>query len=321
MRDILVIGIAAADVIAAPIDGYPSPGGLRTFSSLTLASGGCAVNVAIALARLGVPADVITRAGSDLFGAFLRGELEKHGVDPSGVVQDEGQSPFTFVALGTSGQRSFFHFRGSNDRLCAEDVPDAALARRRLVMVAGSMAMRRMDGGGTRRLLERARAAGARTLLDTVFVEGLPAAGWLEVLAPCLPLVDCFAPSLPEACAMTGLAEPAAIAARLMELGAGSVALKLDARGAFCRDAAGRETHVPACAVQVVDSTGAGDCFCAGLLAGLQKGLPLPEAARLGNAVAACGIEQKGATDGVPPLAEVRLRLAAGFGAGPAQAR
>lgn len=313
MRDILVIGIAAADAIAATIDDYPSPGGLCTFSSLTLASGGCAVNVAIALARLGVHGDLVTRVGSDLFGAFLRGELEKHGVDTSGVVLDEGQSPFTFVALGASGQRSFFHFRGSNDRLRCEDVADGALAGRKLVMVAGGMAMARMDAGGTRLLLERARAAGARTLLDTVFVEGLQAAGWLEVLAPCLPLVDCFAPSLPEARAMTGLAEPAAIAARLMELGAGSVALKLDARGAFCRDAAGLETHVPACDVRVVDTTGAGDCFCAGLLAGLREGLPLPEAARLGNAVAACGIQEKGATDGVPPLAEVRARLAAGF--------
>jgi len=85
------------------------------------------------------------------------------------------------------------------------------------------------------------------------------------------------------------------------------VVIKLDADGAFCREADGAETYVPAYRVDnVVDTTGAGDCWSAGFLAGLLDDLPVPEAAALGNATAAHCIQAPGASTGIVPLEQIR---------------
>lgn len=310
MRDILVIGISAVDIIGGGIDSYPPPGGVRFFDSLTLASGGCGVNVAIALGRLGVGCDLVTRVGTDRLGDFLVDELEGHGIDCSQVVRDpEEATPFTFVTLDHGGQRSFFHYRGTNDGLQPDDIDDGLLERRRWVMISGSLLMDRLDGAPTVELLKNARRAGARTLLDTVYVDALPTERWQELLVPCLPHLDLFAPSLPEAQRLTGCEEPDQVAARLREFGATGMVIKLDARGALVVEG-DRSFLVPAFPVdEVVDSTGAGDCFCAGLLAGLHLDLTLEHAARMGNAVAAHCIVAQGATAGVRSLAATQSFL------------
>jgi sugar/nucleoside kinase (ribokinase family) len=171
-------------------------------------------------------------------------------------------------------------------------------------MLSGAMIMERLDGEPCASLLRAARRQGAVTLLDTVFVEGFDTAAWQARLLPCLEQIDYFAPSLPEARALTGLDEPGRVVDRLLEFGARNVVLKLDAEGALLATKGGRRAHLPAYPVeQVVDSTGAGDSFCAGFLAGLATGRPPFEAARLGNAVAHHCIQARGATAGVPTLA------------------
>ena len=99
--------------------------------------------------------------------------------------------------------------------------------------------------------------------------------------------------------------------------GARNVIIKLGARGVFCLTEDGREQLVPAFPVpRVIDTTGAGDCWSAGFLAGLLENLAMPEAARLGNAVAAQGIQAAGATAGVQPLAVIREFMAGRGGQG-----
>jgi sugar/nucleoside kinase (ribokinase family) len=312
MNDILVIGIATVDALGRPIDDFPGPGGLRFFDQLTMSTGGCAINCSIALAKLGLPCDTIARVGADLLGDFIVAELARHGVNTAGMVRDpQASTAFTFVCVSTTGERCFFHTPGADARLSRADVPSAALHGRKFVFVAGTMVMDALDGEPTAALLAEARAAGATTLLDTVYVEAAPWAEWERRILPALPHVDYFIPSRAEARALSGLEDPSSIARQLQAHGARNVAVKLGAEGAFCRDAAGREEHVPAlCVPRVVDTTGAGDCWSAGFLAGLHEGLPMPQAARLGNAVAVHGIQAAGATAGVPSLAVVRGALA-----------
>jgi sugar/nucleoside kinase (ribokinase family) len=89
--------------------------------------------------------------------------------------------------------------------------------------------------------------------------------------------------------------------------GCRNAVIKLDAKGVFCRDASGRETSVPAYLVnKVVDTTGAGDSWCAGFITGLHAGQSIPEAAALGNAVAAHCIQAPGASTGIVPLAQIQ---------------
>jgi 2-dehydro-3-deoxygluconokinase len=85
------------------------------------------------------------------------------------------------------------------------------------------------------------------------------------------------------------------------------VVIKLDTDGAFVRTADGVEERVPAYHVEkIVDTTGAGDCWSAGFLTGLRAGEAVPDAALLGNAVAAHGIQAPGASAGIVTLDRVR---------------
>ena len=304
MADILCIGNAAADVIARTIDGYPPAGGMRTFPSLTLAAGGCAVNVAMALGRMGLGADLVVKLADDVFGRFLFDEARAAGVGCDAVrIVADGTSPFTFVAVHSGGERSFFHHPGTNATICPQDVDRRLLRQAKFCVLTGGMTLPHLQGEEAAGLLAEARQAGAVTIMETVYVD--QADWWREALDPCLPHLDYFAPSLPEARALTGADDPETIAQTLVDRGANNVVIKLAERGAYVRDTSGRAEIVPALTVDdVVDATGAGNCFVAGLVAGLHQGWPLSQAARLGNAVAAQCITTPGATTGVRVFSE-----------------
>jgi sugar/nucleoside kinase (ribokinase family) len=169
------------------------------------------------------------------------------------------------------------------------------------------MVMKTFDGLQTAHLLADVQKTGVKTLLDTVYLDNAPAKLWHDNIFPCLPVLDYFIPSQPEARAISGLNEPAEIARMFQDRGCKNVVIKLDVAGAFCRSADGTETAVPAYKVDnVVDTTGAGDCWSAGFLAGVKLGLSMPEAALLGNATAAHCIQAPGASTGIVPLDQIQ---------------
>lgn len=307
MPDILIVGIAVVDAVARTVDSFPVPGGLRFFDDLTFTTGGCAVNCSIALAKLGLGSDVVARVGADPLGDFVIAELTRNHVSPAHVVRDPGRSTsFSFVAVPSGGERAFIHTTGANATLRREDVALELLRGKRLVFVTGAMLMDALDGEPAAELLRVARAGGAVTLLDTVYVESLARRAWEKRVGPALKHLDYFIPSEPEARALSGLGDPGAAARAFRGAGARNVVIKLGAAGVLCLDEAGRETLVPAFHVpKVVDATGAGDCWAAGFIAGLREGRAFTEAARLGNAVAACGVQAPGATTGIRGMAQV----------------
>lgn len=307
MARILVIGIAVVDAVARPVDAYPAPGGLRLFDDLNLTTGGCAINCAIALAKLGVGVDVVSRVGRDVLGDFVVSELTRSGASSSAIVRDDSRpTSFSFVAVPTGGERSFLHTKGANSALCPADAPAGVVAGKSLVFVTGVMLMDALDGEPAAGLLAGTRARGARTILDTVYVEGLPSTQWQQRVIPSLRHLDYFIPSQAEAREIAGTSDMSEAARIFRREGASNVVIKLGARGVLCLDDSGQETLVPAFKVpQVVDTTGAGDCWAAGFLAGLDQGRPFVQAARLGNAVAALSVQAAGATTGIHSMDQV----------------
>ncbi len=306
MNDIVCVGICTVDAIGRTLNEYPPPGGLRLFDDLTITTGGNAVNCSIALARMGIPCSLVIKVGDDMLGRFVLSEAQRYNVDISGVIRDRGgtTTPFTFVCVHDGGQRSFLHTMGTNATLRLDEIDMNIVLRAKFCFVTGTMVMKTFDGPQTAELLRHARAAGAVTLLDTVYVDS--AGTWREMIEPCLPHLDYFIPSEPEATAITGATDPARMAASLQAGGCRNVVIKLGPAGAYWRDAEGRCGRCPAFAVpRVVDTTGAGDCWSAGFLAGLSRGESLPQAVDLGNATAAFSIQAVGASAGVPPVAEI----------------
>lgn len=305
--EVLVVGIAVVDAIARTVDQFPSPGGLRFFDQLTLATGGNAASCSIALARLGVRPSVVAQVGADALGDFVIAELARDHVDAEHVVRDQERSTsFSFVSVASGGERSFIHTAGANASLRESDVTGAALRSKRIVFVTGTMLMDSIDGEPTARVLRAARAAGARTVLDTVYVEAATTEEWRRRVLPTLPELDYFVPSEPEARAISGESDPARMADYFRAHGVSNIVIKLGAQGVYCVDRDNRRYSVPAFTVRnVVDATGAGDCWCAGFIAGLLRDEPIEAAARFGCAVAGVSIQGAGATTALRSVNQV----------------
>lgn len=299
---VVCLGIMVADLIGGPLVEMPERASLVLVEEMGLYPGGCAVNTAVALSRLGLPVKLIGKVGDDPLGEFLLADLGESGVDIQGVRRDKvlGTSA-TMVMIDPDGERRFVHYIGANAGLSDKDVDLTLVTEASILHVGGCLVMPGIDGKPMAWLLRTAKEAGVTTCADTAW----DASGhWLATLAPCLPYIDYFVPSLAEARAITGLDEPVAVAAALQESGVGVVALKMGAEGCLVLSEDGQVIRLPAYSVDVVDATGAGDAFAAGFIAGVYHRWPLEKAARLANAVGALCVTGSGAAGGVTTLDE-----------------
>lgn len=300
MPDVTCVGVLVADVIVQPVDAWPERGRLVLVDGIEVHTGGLAHTTGITLAKLGISTAVVGRVGADLFGAFLVDALVKNGIDAR-VRQDDGASTSaTVVTVATTGERSFLHLVGANAHLTPEDVPDDLLASSRVLHVGGYFILPGMDGQPAAGLLQCARAAGCRTSLDVAW----DARGrWMTLLAPCLPHLDFLFGNQDELANVTGIRDPARIAGLLRERGVGVVVVKIGADGTYVHGSEWRG-QVPAFAVEVIDTTGAGDAFCGGFLAGYLSGWGLERTTRFANAVGGLCVMAVGGTSGIRSMAE-----------------
>jgi sugar/nucleoside kinase (ribokinase family) len=298
--DVVCLGILVADAIARPVGELPERGSLGLVEEISLHGGGCALNTASALVRLGLSAGAAGKVGDDPLGGFLLALLDERGVGRDGVLTDPAvATSASIVLVDSSGERTFLHLPGASASLRAEELDRSYLFSGRCLHLAGALVMEALDGEPGAGLLAEARSRGLMTSLDTVW----DATGRWERVLPALPHVDLFAPSLAEGRAITGEEEPAAIASSLRERGVGAVVLKCGASGCYA-SGDGVEGALQAFPVTAVDGTGAGDAFVAGLLYGRLAGWSLERSARFANAVGALATMAVGAVEGVRGLEE-----------------
>lgn len=298
-KPIVCLGIMVADMVGRPLRAIPDPGRLVLVDEMSLHTGGCAVSAATALARLGLPVEVIGKVGADPLGDFLINALNQRGIGYSGVKRDDeiGTSA-TMAMVETDGERRFVHYIGANAALKIEDIDFDVVINASILHLAGALVMPGIDGEPTAEILRTAREAGVVTFLDTVWDD----TGRWDVISPCLPYIDYFVPSLPEGQAITGEQDPVAVGRALQERGVGVVGLKMGEDGCVVLGPQGEVLRIPAYKVEAVDATGAGDAFAAGFIAGVWHGWPLEKVARFANAVGALCVTGMGGSGGVTTL-------------------
>ena len=300
--DVLSLGIYVVDVLGRPIDQFPEKGKLALFDELEIHTGGCANNTALALARLGISVGAMGKIGTDAFGDLILQTLSDNGVDVTGMRQDSNDSTsFTFVAVASDGERTFYHYIGANGSLCVADLDWELIKTAKILHIAGAMVMPRFDGTPMANVLREAKAQGITTSLDTVY----DATGkWMATLEPCLQHVDIFMPSIVEAQHLTGLSECREITQFLRNnYDIDTIAIKMGENGSYVSTPE-TELSVPAYPVNVVDGTGAGDAYCAGFLAGMIMGWDLKATAELASATGAACVTAMGTSAGIQNLEE-----------------
>ena len=204
----------------------------------------------------------------------------------------------TAVLIDPSGERSFAHCVGA-PKLLDKSVMLAKLdlfARSRMMLIGYYSLMPNLDAD-LAEVFAAIRKTGCRTALDTAGDGGM-----MQPLDRILPNVDVYVPSYSEATHQTGETDPRKMIDVYRRCGApGMLGVKLGAKGALLSHAAGEYVEI-ACVPPpgpVVDTTGAGDSFLAGLLTGLLKGFDANRAGRLAAAVGACCVTGLGATAGL----------------------
>jgi sugar/nucleoside kinase (ribokinase family) len=140
-----------------------------------------------------------------------------------------------------------------------------------------------MQGAPSAALLKDAKAAGCITTLDLISAR----ADTLALVEPLLPHVDFFMPSIDEAAVMVGSDDPETCARFFIQKGAGACAISLGADGSYFLNMEGRQFSLPAFAVTVRDTSGCGDSYTGGFIAGLVRDWDLEDCAKLATATSA----------------------------------
>lgn len=297
--DLVVIGDCNPDVLVLGDDVTPAFGQQeKLVGSVSLVIGGSAAITAVAAARLGLRVAIVAAVGADPAGTFMLDQLAREGVDVGAVVIRDAAPTGMTVALSRGGDRAILTALGAVDSLTAADVPAAVLARARHVHVSSYFLLERSLGPGLGAVLAAARAAGATTSLDTNWD---PSGRWGdERLIAAIAEVDVLLPNEAEALRLSRASSLDDAAATLADAGPRLV-VKLGEKGALCADGVVRHlVRLPP--VTPVDTTGAGDCFNAGLIAGLSAGLELPQASALGCAAGALSTAAPGGTASAPDM-------------------
>ncbi|HXH95886.1 MAG TPA: sugar kinase, partial [Gaiellaceae bacterium] len=278
---VLCVGILVADVFVPPLERLPDAGELLATDDFLIQPGGCAGNTAISLGRLGVPATVCACVGDDLLGDFVERDLRSRGIDTSGVRRAPGYPTSKTVIVPVVGEdRRFIHTFGANAALTAGDIDPVALEAAEVVYVGGYLVLPSLREDDLAARLAEARSGGTRVVLDVAVPAGSSLS--LDAASALLPLADYVVPNADEARALTGESEPSRQAERLLERGARAVVVKLGERGAYVRSAE-EAFEVPAPPVEVVEPSGAGDAFAAGLVLGILEGWDLSRSVRFAS--------------------------------------
>jgi fructokinase len=316
MTDVLCFGDLLIDFVPTT-SGLP----LAEVETFRRAPGGAAANVAVGLARLGRRSAFMGKVGDDVFGHLLAETLRDEGVDTAPLRFDaRARTALAFVSLKADGERDFLFYRHpSADMLFVPDEVDGAAITAAPVFHFDSISLAAPGPRETALFAaDQARSAGKLVSFDA----NLRLPLWASADEARAGIRDGLARATiakfsdDELDFMTGSRGVAAMRRELWHDGLRLMVLSVGKAGSILLTPGG-ELQVPTFRVEAVDTTGAGDGFVAGLLAGLIDDLDrlddpdfLYQAGRFANAVGALTTTARGAIPALPRRDQVEALLA-----------
>ncbi|MCW2530239.1 MAG: PfkB domain protein [Pseudonocardiales bacterium] len=251
---------------------------------IRLLGGGSAANTASWIAASKAAVTLVGRVGDDAFGRQTSTELEATGVELALAVDADRSTGCCIVLVSPSGERTMIPDAGANSALAPADLRDGLFAGDRHLHLSGYTLFGPSRAAGLH-ALATARAAGMSISVDAASSAPIATVGaetFLDWLGDDILLLA----NADEAMTLTGHDDPRHAADRLAQR-VKAVAVKLGAQGAIWAGGSPMIEVAPSAIIEVVDTTGAGDAFAAGLLLALARGDQPGEALAAGNALAA----------------------------------
>ena len=296
---ITVFGSLSADLVTK-VRHLPAPGETVTGPSYVVVPGGKGANQALAAALAGAPVRFVGAVGNDGFKDLALSGMRDGGVDLGAIAESPEKTACAFIAVDAEGENLIFVASGANLDLKAEQLAAVGLA-------AGDVLLLQMEVTHSEnwRAIEIAKAAGASVVLNLA-----PAA---EIPEDSLRRLDVLVVNETEAGQLgkqLGLAEedPEAIAARIAADFDLDCIVTLGSAGARSFGPSGKYS-VAALAIEVVDTTAAGDAFVGAFAAGLDQGLAMEQALRQGAVAGSLACRAVGAQPSLPSGTEITTHL------------
>ena len=289
------VGLTILDILGTPIDTIPAGGTTTLIRQIRLTPAGTAAGPAVIGAKLGMKTALVGAVGKDDMADFLTTALKKQTVNTDFMqYRDDLPTAATMLAVNSDGQRPNFHAVGASILLEANEAMTDAIVNSQYIHWGGVGTMLSMDGDVSAGILKRAKENGATVTCDFI----APHEGTIDAVKAVLPYVDYFMPSLDEAMEIAGTETLDATGAFFLNHGAAACVFKLGNEGSSLYTKEGVRKF-PAMTVDVQDTTGCGDAYCAGFAAALSKGMSEEDACRFGTATASLVATGLGSDAGV----------------------
>ena len=273
---------------------FPRPGETVVGNSFLTYAGGKGANQAVAVSRMGARSAMVGRVGEDIFGPQLLDGLTTAGVDITGVgINPNEMSGIAVIGIDETAQNCITQILGANDT-CGP--AEAAEVKHRLPSAAALLLQLEVSIDLSLEVAREAKTLGVMVMLDPGPVRPVPK----ELLNLC----DVITPNETEAQALvnfpvTGPESAAEAALVLLDMGIGTVVVKLGAQGAYFANSFIGGLVLPF-DVAAMDSVAAGDAFNGALAVSLTEGKDLREAVTIACAAGALSVTKTGAQDSMP---------------------
>ncbi|MDQ1730476.1 MAG: ribokinase [Pseudonocardiales bacterium] len=293
MRKIVSIGSLNMDVVHR-VSSLPQPGETVQSLSRDNVAGGKGANQAVAAARAGGSVWMIGAVGRDAYGESLLEALRADGVRTDCVARVGADTGTAFITVDAEGENHIVLSAGANSELSADDIPAWIFGEASLIMLQNEIPW--VVG---RIVLERARMHGVPVIIN--------AAPAMRREADWLALVTVLALNERELASLSGSPVGTSVrdaASGLIKDGAGAVLVTLGSKGSLWLGRDGDEFWTDAFAVDVVDTTAAGDTFIGAFAAEYVAGVAVEQALRFASAAAAIAVTRRGAQSSIPTREE-----------------
>lgn len=288
MPDVACLGTVNMDIVAY-VDEFPANDSEIIVNNLLYIPSGSAANVAAGIQRLGYTAAVLGAIGTDKFSEQIRNRLHEEGIDTSGLVNIDGTSGTIFIPVDKGGERRIFNSSDAPAKLSKEHINKDIIKQSKFFYMCGIASEKQLEA--LEEAADFAKQHGKTVIYDPTIFAYLG----FEKNKKIIENTNILLVNRTEVKLLGGEEKLSGTCP--------VVILKLGPEGCIVITK-GERTKLDGHKISAIDTTGAGDCFAAALMAKLLESKDILKAARFANKVAAISCTKHGAM-ATPTLEEI----------------
>jgi sugar/nucleoside kinase (ribokinase family) len=296
-KPVLCIGDLVVDIFSRPIESIPGPGESILSERISILPGGNALNIAIALSKMGNNVKIAGSIGDDLLGDILIDQLKTNNLDVSLVNREKGVETSSTIIFRKEGEdRRFISSLGAAEKFTGSNISEGMLPQNGITVIGGYLKLAEWDDDRLSELLKFSKERGNIAVLNISYIRNSKVDP--KRVFSILKHVDIFIPNEDEAAIITGTDQNSEQSRILRTAGAELVIITKGSDGLFAENS-DYQVNMKSISVETVDPTGCGDCFTAGLVAGLNHGYDLVKLLKYSSAAGALSAAHLGCTTGI----------------------